>query len=92
MWEKLIKITEEVDEFMSSKNRNEFSLNLNKNFCDALKGFKPLKSMRTRRSRIAKIKKSKVIEKKSNDAINLNQYPFSHGSNDVIIDMNNTLN
>ena len=63
-------MTEEVDDFMSSKDKNEFGLNLNKNFYDSLLGFKPLKSMRTRRSRLSKIKKSKVIEKK------LNMLPF----------------
>ena len=73
LWEKLVKITEEVDEFMSSKNKNEFGLDVNKQFYEALKGFKPLKSMRTRRSRISKIKKSKVIERKMNNHVNLNQ-------------------
>ena len=70
-----MKITEEIDDFMSSKNKNEFGLNLNKSFYESLKGFKPLKSMRTRRSRISKIKKSKVIEKnmQSDLSINLNQ-------------------
>ena len=47
-----MKITEEADEFMSLKNKNEFGLVINKNFYEALKGFKPLKSMRTRRSRL----------------------------------------
>ena len=70
-----MKITEEIDDFMSSKNKNEFGLNLNKSFYESLKGFKPLKSMRTRRSRISKIKKSKVIEKnmQSDLSINFNQ-------------------
>ena len=75
LWDKLVKITEEIDDFMSSKNKNEFGLNLNKSFYESLKGFKPLKSMRTRRSRISKIKKSKVIEKnmQSDLSINFNQ-------------------
>ena len=67
-----MKITEEIDDFMSSKNKNEFGLNLNKSFYDSLKGFKPLKSMRTRRSRISKIKKSKVIEKNMQSDLNIN--------------------
>ena len=62
----MVKTTEEVDEFMSTKNRNEFGLNVNKKFYDALKGFKPLKSMRTSRSRLSKIKKSKIIRKQDN--------------------------
>ena len=72
LWDKLVKITEEIDDFMSSKNKNEFGLNLNKSFYEALKGFKPLKSMRTRRSRISKIKKSKVIEKNMQSDLNIN--------------------
>ena len=72
LWDKLVKITEEIDEFMSLKNKNEFGLNINKQFYEALKGFKPLKSMRTRRSRISKIKESKVIERKMNNHVNLN--------------------
>ncbi len=67
-----MKITEEIDDFMSSKNKNEFGLNLNKSFYESLKGFKPLKSMRTRRSRISKIKKSKVIEKYIQSDLNMN--------------------
>ena len=72
LWDKLVKITEEIDDFMSSKNKNEFGLNLNKSFYEALKGFKPLKSMRTRRSRISKIKKSKVIEKNMQSDLSMN--------------------
>jgi len=72
LWDKLVKITEEIDDFMSSKNKNEFGLNLNKSFYESLKGFKPLKSMRTRRSRISKIKKSKVIEKNMQSDLNIN--------------------
>ena len=72
LWDKLVKITEEIDDFMSSKNKNEFGLNLNKSFYESLKGFKPLKSMRTRRSRISKIKKSKVIEKTIQSDLNIN--------------------
>ena len=81
-----MKITEEIDDFMSSKNKNEFGLNLNKSFYESLKGFKPLKSMRTRRSRISKIKKSKVIEKKLNSEfnVNLNQ----NISNDSLVNRN----
>ena len=67
-----MKITEEIDDFMSSKNKNEFGLNLNKSFYESLKGFKPLKSMRTRRSRISKIMKSKVIEKNMESDLNIN--------------------
>jgi hypothetical protein len=67
-----VKITEEIDDFMSSKNKNEFGLNLNKSFYESLKGFKPLKSMRTRRSRISKIKKSRVIEKNMQSDLSLN--------------------
>ena len=86
LWDKLVKITEEIDDFMSSKNKNEFGLNLNKSFYESLKGFKPLKSMRTRRSRISKIKKSKVIEKnmQSNLNINFNQ----NNMNDNVINRN----
>ena len=72
LWDKLVKITEEIDDFMSSKNKNEFGLNLNKSFYESLKGFKPLKSMRTRRSRISKIKKSKVIEKNMQSDLSMN--------------------
>lgn len=47
LWDKLVKATEEIDDSMSSKNKNEFGLNLNKSFYESLKGFKPLESMRT---------------------------------------------
>lgn len=92
LWDKLVKITEEVDEFMSSKNKNEFGLDVNKQFYEALKGFKPLKSMRTRRSRISKIKKSKVIERKTNNHVNVNQ---NSGLNNLIyqsLEQNNSSN
>lgn len=77
---------------MSSKNKNEFGLDVNKQFYEALKGFKPLKSMRTRRSRISKIKKSKVIERKTNNHVNVNQ---NSGLNNLIyqsLEQNNSSN
>ena len=79
-----MKITEEIDDFISSKNKNEFGLNLNKSFYESLKGFKPLKSMRTRRSRISKIKKSKVIEKNNQSELGMN-YNQNNLNENVII-------
>ena len=79
-----MKITEEIDDFMSSKNKNEFGLNLNKSFYESLKGFKPLKSMRTRRSRISKINKSKVIEKNNHSEMGMN-YNQNNLNENVII-------
>ena len=79
-----MKITEEIDDFMSSKNKNEFGLNLNKSFYESLKGFKPLKSMRTRRSRISKIKKSKVIEKNIRSEFNMNHNQNNLNDNVII--------
>ena len=79
-----MKITEEIDDFMSSKNKNEFGLNLNKSFYESLKGFKPLKSMRTRRSRISKIKTSKVIEKNIQSELNMNHNQNNLNDNVII--------
>jgi hypothetical protein len=84
LWDKLVKVTEEIDDFMSSKNKNEFGLNINKSFYESLKGFKPLKSMRTRRSRISKIKKSKVIEKNMQSDLNMNSIQNISNNNVVI--------
>ena len=90
LWDKLVKITEEIDDFMSSKNKNEFGLNLNKSFYESLKGFKPLKSMRTRRSRISKIKKSKVIEKNMQSDLNINFNQNNMNENVIIRNYNDS--
>ena len=79
-----MKITEEADEFMSLKNKNEFGLVINKNFYEALKGFKPLKSMRTRRSRLSKIKKSKVIDRQQNINVRIEENRILQNSNEII--------
>ena len=90
LWDKLVKITEEIDDFMSSKNKNEFGLNLNKSFYESLKGFKPLKSMRTRRSRISKIKKSKVIEKNMQSDLSMNFNQNNMNENVIIRNYNDS--
>ena len=90
LWDKLVKITEEIDDFMSSKNKNEFGLNLNKSFYESLKGFKPLKSMRTRRSRISKIKKSKVIEKNNQSELAMNYNQNNLNENVIIRNYNDS--
>lgn len=88
LWDYLIKTTEEIDDFMSVKDKNEFGLNLNKNFFDALKGFKPLKSMRTRRSRLSKIKKSKAIVKKTRMNINIDNQDIRIRGGNIDIEEN----
>ena len=90
LWDKLVKITEEIDDFMSSKNKNEFGLNLNKSFYESIKGFKPLKSIRTRRSRISKIKKSKVIEKNMQSDLNINFNQNNMNENVIIRNYNDS--
>lgn len=72
---------------MSSKNRNEFGLNVNKNFYDALKGFKPLKSMRTRRSKLSKIKKSKIIRKQDNINHNFQESNLRRRDNELNVNI-----
>lgn len=72
---------------MSSKNRNEFGLNVNKNFYDALKGFKPLKSMRTRRSKLSKIKKSKIIRKQDNINRNFQESNLRRRDNELNVNI-----
>ena len=84
LWDSLVKITEEADEFMSLKNKNEFGLVINKNFYEALKGFKPLKSMQTRRSRLSKIKKSKVIDRQQNINVRIEENRILQNSNEII--------
>ena len=61
----LVIKTKEVDMFVSGGNNNQYSVNLDKNFTESLMNFEPLRCHRKKRSKLVKIKNSKVINETS---------------------------
>ena len=67
----LVRKTKEADNFVSAGDKSQFIVELDKNFTDKLLDFEPLRRHRKKKSKLCKLKTSKVISE-------LNQFDASY--------------
>ena len=85
----LVKKTREVDSFVSDGKNNQLSINLDKQFTQSLANFVPLRCHKKKKSKLAKIKNSQVINEVFNVDQNMSKKEKFHYRKSLVNGLNN---